>query len=398
MDMTIQREKLEQAQGILEEQGIDCWLTFVRESSQTRDPALDLIFGADVTWQSAFLLTRSGARIAIVGGPDGTLVRQTDLYPTVYTYDEGFGPMLRQALGELDPARIAINYSLGDVASDGLTHGMYLQLTDALANTPYGANLVSAAPIIASLRARKTTSELARMREAVVITEELLAMVTRFLRPGRTEREVGDLLHGELRRRDLGSSWEWNACPAVNAGAREQVGHGGPSDRAIQPGDLVHIDFGIKREEYCSDLQRMWYLPSAADPTPPDSVQRAFAACVGAIESARNVLKPGIPGWRVDAAARAHLAASGYPEYKHAFGHNVGRACHDGGPPLGPRWPRYGETPERPVEPNSVYAIELGTMTERGYIGLEDEVLVTEQGATYLSSAQQALMVADEAS
>ena len=203
MDTAIQREKLEQAQGILEEQGIDCWLTFVRESSQTRDPALELIFGADVTWQSAFLLTRDGKRIALVGGPDGTLVRRSELYPTVYTYDEGFAPQLRQVIGELDPARIAINYSLGDTAADGLTHGMYLQLADALATTPYASRLVSAAPIVAALRARKTSAELARMRTAVAITEELLAMVTRFLRPGRSEREVGEMLHDELRRRGL---------------------------------------------------------------------------------------------------------------------------------------------------------------------------------------------------
>ena len=174
------------------------------------------------------------------------------------------------------------------------------------------------------------------------------------------------------------------------------MGHGGPGDIAMQPGDLVHIDFGIKTDEYCSDLQRMWYLASKEEPQPPQSVQRAFDACVGAIEAGRNVLKPGMPGWRVDETARSYLVAAGYPDYKHAFGHNVGRACHDGGPLLGPRWPRYGETPERPVEPSSVYAIELGTATERGYIGLEDEVLITDRGATYLSSPQQTLMVVDE--
>src|SRR5579884_2035049 len=181
MDTTIQAEKLEQAQGILEEQDIDCWLTFVRESSQTRDPVLELIFGTDVTWQSAFLLIRDGKRIALVGGPDGILVQKTKLYPTVSTYDEGIAPLLRQVIGELNPARIAINYSLGDVAADGLTHGMYLQLVDALANTPFASRFVSAAPIVAALRARKTSQELARMRKAVAITEELLAMVTRFL-------------------------------------------------------------------------------------------------------------------------------------------------------------------------------------------------------------------------
>ncbi|MGZ6391122.1 MAG: M24 family metallopeptidase, partial [Ktedonobacterales bacterium] len=60
-----------------------------------------------------------------------------------------------------------------------------------------------------------------------------------------------------------------------------------------------------------------------------------------------------------------------------------------GGPLIGPRWPRYGDTPERPIEPNAVYTLELGTQTARGYIGLEDEVLVTAAGAEWISPVQR---------
>jgi Xaa-Pro aminopeptidase len=394
METTIQREKLEQAHGILEEQGIDCWLTFVRESSETPDPAAQLIVGHDVTWQSAFLVLRDGRRVAIVGGPDGSLVRQAGLYPTLYTYDEGIAPVLRRVLSELDPQQIAINYSLGDVAADGLTHGMYLQLVAALGRSPYRQRLISAAPVIAALRSRKTPTELARMRRAIAITEELFGLVTPFLQPGRTERAVAEMLHGEVQRRGLITSWQSDACPAVNAGATSEAGHGGPTDISMQPGDLIHLDFGVACEGYRADLQRMWYLPSRAEPEPPATVRRAFHACVAAIEAGRRALRAGVAGWQVDAAARESLVGAGYPEYRHALGHSVGRATHDGGPLLGPRWPRYGETPERPIEPHSVYTLELGTATERGYIGLEDEVLVTAEGATFISTVQRELILA----
>lgn len=394
MDTTIQREKIEQTQGILEEQHVDCWLTFVRETSETPDPVMKLIGGHEVTWQSAFILTRDGRRIAIVGGPDGGLVRQASLYTTLHTYDEGIAPVLRQVIRELDPNAIAINYSLGDVASDGLSHGMYLQLTSILARSPYRQRLVSAAPIIAALRSRKTPTELARMRRAIVITEELFALVTPFLRAGRTELEVAEMLHAEVRQRGLRTSWAADSCPAVNAGASSEAGHAGPTTIAMQPGDLVHLDFGVVYEGYCSDLQRMWYLRSAAEPEPPASVERAFRACVSAIEAARQKLTAGALGYQIDATARRHLVAAGYPEYMHGLGHSVGLACHDGGPLLGPRWPRYGNTPELPIEPNSVYTLELGTMTERGYVGLEDEVHVTQKGATFISTAQRSLILA----
>ncbi|HEX8995339.1 MAG TPA: Xaa-Pro peptidase family protein [Ktedonobacterales bacterium] len=390
---SIQAEKLDQATAALQEQGVDCWLTFVRESSETPDPVMKLIVGQEVTWQSAFLVTRSGRRIAIVGGPEGSAMRRTGLFDTVLTYDESFAPALLETLRDLDPGQIAINYAIGDVASDGLTHGMYLQLMDALANTPYASRLLSAGPIIGSLRSRKTPTELARMRKAIEITEELFAQVTAFLRPGRTEIEVADMLHAEVRRRGLETSWAADHCPTVNAGPSSEAGHGGPTTIEMQPGDLVHLDFGVAYEGYRADLQRMWYLRSEADPEPPASVQRAFQACLDAIEAGRAQLKAGVQGWTVDAAARESLTGAGYPEYKHALGHSVGLATHDGGPLLGPRWPRYGEAPERRIEPSSVYTLELGVATERGFIGLEDEVLVTESGADYLSPAQKALIL-----
>jgi Xaa-Pro aminopeptidase len=275
-----------------------------------------------------------------------------------------------------------------------MSHGMYLQLVAALAHTPYRQRLVSAEPVIARLRSRKTPTEQARMREAIAITEELFAQVTAFLAPGRTERQVGELLHGELRRRGLGSSWSWEGCPIVNAGAASEAGHAGPTDLAMRPGDLIHIDFGIKYEGYCSDMQRMWYLRgTGADREPPAEVRRAFAACVAAIEAGRKKLRAGVVGWEVDAAARASLVKAGYPEYKHALGHSVGIACHDGGPLIGPRWPRYGDTPERPIEHDAIYTLELGTQTARGYIGLEDEVLVSAHGAQFISPAQTELML-----
>ena len=393
MDTTIQREKLEQAVGILDEQNIDCWLTFVRESEETPDPIQRLTVGQDVTWQSAFLVSRAGRRIAIVGGPDGAIARQIGLYPDVRTYDESVVPVLRQALRELDPRIIAINYSPSDVSSDGLSHGMYLQLISALARTPYRQRLVSAAPLIGPLRSRKTPAEQARMREAIAITEELFAQVTAFLAPGRTERQVGELLHGELRRRGLGSSWAWEECPIVNAGAASEAGHAGPTDLAMRPGDLIHLDFGVKHEGYCSDMQRMWYLRgTGADREPPDDVRQAFAACVAAIEAGRKQLRAGAIGWQVDAAARVSLTEAGYPEYKHALGHSVGIACHDGGPLLGPRWPRYGDTVQRPIERDAIYTLELGTSTSRGYVGLEDEVLVSARGARFISHAQTDLI------
>ena len=161
------REKVAQATAILNELDVDVWLTFARETPLSPDPALELILGMDVTWHSALLLSRAGKHTAIVGYFDAENVRRLDAYDTVVAYHEGVGRHLRQALNEMQPRQVAVNYSTGDVAADGLSYGMYLVLHNLLAETPYADRLVSAERINGALRGRKSPREIERIRKAV---------------------------------------------------------------------------------------------------------------------------------------------------------------------------------------------------------------------------------------
>jgi Xaa-Pro aminopeptidase len=156
---------------------------------------------------------------------------------------------------------------------------------------------------------------------------------------------------------------------------------------------VFHLDFGVRENAYCSDIQRCWYVPSSAAPRPPASIQDAFDAVVRAIDAAAAALRPGVPGWRVDEAARTTLTDAGYPAYDHATGHHVGRSAHDGGGVLGPQWERYGRTPEFPAEPGHVVTLELGVETDHGYIGLEEMAVVTDTGCEFLTERQVELPV-----
>lgn len=168
------------------------------------------------------------------------------------------------------------------------------------------------------------------------------------------------------------------------------IGHGLPSDGiSLEPGHIFHIDLGIVVEEYSSDIQRCWYVGGEGEATLPDDVQKAFKAVLGAIDAGAAALKPGAMGWEVDAAARAFLVSQGFDEYMHAFGHQVGRVAHDGGVTLGPQWERYGKSPSKKVQANEVYTLELGViMPTRGYLGLEEMVLVTDSGLQWLTHRQ----------
>lgn len=389
---TLVAEKLDQAVAILREQQVDLWLTLVRETSQTHDPSLELVAGTYCAWHGAFLVSATGERVAIVGRYDAPSVRELAVYDEVVGYDESIRPELRGALERLDPGSIALNYSENDAAADGLTHGLWLILQETLAGTPYADRLVSSERIVGALRGRKSTGEVDRIREAIASTEEIFAVVTGALRPGLTEIDVADVMHAEVERRGLGYAWGRDHCPAVNAGPEKEVGHSGPGTLESRRGELVHIDFGISQNGYCSDLQRVWYLLDEDETTAPPEVEHAWAGLWAAIDAGAAALRPGAIGWEVDAAARASLVAAGYPEPMYALGHQLGRTAHDGGTVLAPRWDRYGETPLGLVEEGNVFTLEYGTpVPGRGYIGLEEDVLVTADGIEWVSAPQREL-------
>jgi Xaa-Pro aminopeptidase len=385
------QEKLGQATQILDEFGIDLWLTFVRETSMQPDPALDLIANVDMTWQSAFLVSRTGRHTAVVGFYDGENVRNLNAYEVV-GYHEGIGESLLAALNRYKPEQIAINYSSGDVAADGLSHGMYLRLVEYLQNTPYADRLISAEQIIAALRGRKSQTEIERVRRAVATTEALFDEVEQFVRPGMTQRQIAAFVQRRIDDMGLGYAWPKPFNPIVTCGPHSAVGHAAPGDAPLERGHTLHLDLGVKQDDYCSDLQRMWYVLDEGETAAPLDVQRAFDVVYGAIKAGEAATRPGVPGWQVDEAARDFIVDNGFPEYMHAFGHLLGRSAHDGATVLGPRWERYKGVCELPVEAGNIFTLELHVIVpERGIMSLEEDVLVTADGIEYLSNPQTAL-------
>lgn len=393
VDKVVQ-EKLQQAVQIMGRQDIDLWITYVRETTLTPDPCLEIIAGFEVTWHSAFLVGRGGERIAIVGRFDAENVQAIGAYSEVVPYDESIKPALVEAVKKLAPRTIAINYSENDPAADGLTHGMYLDLQRTFESTPYAGRFVSAEKLVAALRGRKSPTETQLIKQAIDTTERLYAELGSSLKLGETELEIAGRLTAARKALGLGTSWEEQYCPIANAGPDSSVGHAGPGEHKTQRGHLLHMDFGIKQDGFCSDLQRMWYFANEGEQAVPEDIQRAWDACWGAIDAGAALLKPGVQGWQVDDAARRYLVSKGYPEYQHALGHGLGRVAHDGATLLGPKWDRYGNTPLGVVEAGNVYTLELGAYVEgRGYVGLEEDVLVTEDGVEWLSTPQRELWV-----
>jgi Xaa-Pro aminopeptidase len=390
--MTLIQEKIAQAVSLLREFNLPCWLTFVRETGVNGDPVLPFLVPSDLTWPSAFIVTPDGQARAIVGRYDRQTVLDVGAYREVEGYVEGIKAPLVSYLRKLNPKTIAVNYSKDSEICDGLTHGMYLLLVDMLKEIGYQRRLVSAEPLLSALRERKTAEELKRMRRAIQVTEDIFRTVGSFLQPGRTERDVADLVSAEVAKAGVDYAWEPAHCPAVFAGPDTAEAHYGPTGRRIERGHVVNMDFGVKVDSYCSDLQRTWYVLRDKEKKAPPDVQHGFDTIVSAIEEARKTIRPGVLGHEVDAVARRVIAGAGFAEFPHALGHQVGRFAHDGTALLGPAWEKYGRRPFAPIEAGMVFTLEPRLLVpEHGTVTVEEMVVVSETGADYLSDPEREL-------
>jgi len=394
MSVRLVKEKIDQAVKILTEKDIDTWLTFVRESSTTIDPILDMIAGVNFTWPSALIINKDGDTTAIVGSLEVDNLKSSDLYKNVVGYIQSVKEPLNDYLKKKDPKKIAINYSQSSVLADGLTHGMYLILQNYLKEINYEDRLISSEEIISSLRGRKSPYELSIMRDAVKETLRIFNEVDNYIKPGVSEIEIADFIKAHVKVDGYDLAWDEDHCPAVFTGPDTQGPHSGPTDRQVEKGHLVNIDFGIKYNGYCSDLQRTWYVLKDGEDKAPIEVETGFNIIRDAIQKVADHLKPGVQGCEMDDIARNFIVKSGYEEFPHGLGHQVGRNVHDGGAGLLPRWERYGNSPFMKVEESQVYTIEPRLKVDSyGTATLEEEVFVTKDGCEFLSKPQKELML-----
>jgi Xaa-Pro aminopeptidase len=302
--------------------------------------------------------------------------------------------LLRDTITRLHPDRIAVNTSRNNVHADGLTHAMYEILVEHLKGTPYAERLVSAEPIVNALRGRKTPTEMARIKKAVEITDEIYEKTFAFIKVGMTEVEIGTYMQKLAKEYGVGFAWPAENCPAVNSGPDSPVGHNGPTGIKVERGHMIQFDFGVKYEDYCSDIQRVVYVLRDGETDAPPEVQRGFITVRTAIERSREAMKADVTGNSIDVISREIITDSGYPEYPYALGHQLGRVAHDGGALLGPLWEKYGDSPNQKLEVGNVYTIEPGLAVEGyGYMGLEEDVILTDLSAEYFTQPQTEIVL-----
>ncbi|HTX98506.1 MAG TPA: M24 family metallopeptidase, partial [Bacteroidota bacterium] len=211
---------------------------------------------------------------------------------------------------------------------------------------------------------------------------------------GISEKQLAKFMQDRVRALGVGFAWDEGTCPSVFTGPDTAGAHYGPTDRPVQEGHVLNMDFGLRVKGYCSDLQRTWYVSRRGEKEVPSPVTKGFQTIRKSIEDARKQMRPGVKGVDIDAVSRSVIVQAGYEEFPHALGHQVGRFAHDGTALLGPAWEKYAQKPFEPLEEGMVFTLEPRlTVPEYGVVTIEEMVQVTSTGAKYLSSPQEELFV-----
>ena len=355
-----------------------------------KDPSLDLMIGKDVSGAGAFMFSKTGKNTAYVWLHDAANIERTGNFNSVETYTDNFEDQFRKIITGYDPQKIALNYSTSSSTADGITYGMFLKLVGHLKDTPYVDRIISAEDLLFILRGRKTRPEIEEIRKAAEVADTCWHEALKIIRPGMTEIQISEILTEEIR-----AAGYTNSFPSiVNAGAKTVPGHGLPTDAVLEEGDLLHVDFGVIVNGYCSDIQRLAYFKKQNETAAPFELTMAFNKVKEIIDITTALYKPGATGEKIDATARKILTDAGYPEYQHSLGHQLGRAVHDGGSRVGPERNKTDKTHLIPLEENNTFTVELGIAVDKiGYTGIEEDLVVTENGGKFLSPRQTELTV-----
>jgi Xaa-Pro aminopeptidase len=230
----------------------------------------------------------------------------------------------------------------------------------------------STTDLVERLRAVKDPEEVGAIRAAAALAAEALAETLPQVRVGQTEFAIAARLEAALRRR--GS--EWHPFPTIVAsGARSALPHARTSERTLERGEWLLLDFGAQVDGYCSDLTRTVVVGARADERQRlvyETVRQAQARALANISA-------GMSGREADALAREVIAQRGFGEaFGHSLGHGLGLEVHEA--------PRLSATAEAPLPAGAVVTVEPGIDRPGwGGVRLEDDVHLAATGAELLS-------------
>lgn len=230
------------------------------------------------------------------------------------------------------------------------------------------------------LRLIKEPEEINKIKKAIEIAEKGFTEILNFIEPGVKEKEIAAELEYILRKNGgEGPSFDF----IVASGERSALPHGVASEKKLEKGEFVTIDFGTYYNGYCSDMTRTIILGNS-EPRQEEIYNLVLKAHNKVIEK----VKPGMTGKEADSIARELIADAGYEDnFGHGLGHGLGIEVHEG--------PKLSyQSGEKELKDGMVFTDEPGIyLPDYGGVRIEDDILLTENGCQVLNQISKKLMI-----
>lgn len=242
-----------------------------------------------------------------------------------------------------------------------------------------GAELVPVSGVIEKLRLIKNASEIKILKEAAEIADAAFTHILQFIQPGKTELEVANELEFFMRKAGATSS---SFDIIVASGVRSALPHGVATDKLIETGDMVTLDFGALYQGYVSDITR-----TIAVGEPDEKLKEIYYIVLEAQLRGCAGFKAGISGKEADAITRDYITEKGFGGYYgHSAGHGIGLEVHEG--------PAVSFRSDTVLEPGMVVTCEPGIyIPGLGGVRIEDDLLITKDGNERLTHSAKELII-----
>lgn len=241
------------------------------------------------------------------------------------------------------------------------------------------AELAPASGLIESLREQKDDGEIAIIEKACAIADEGFDHVLKMIRPGMTEIEVANQL--DFYMRSLGATGT-SFDTIVASGLRSALPHGVASEKMIEQGDLITLDFGCVYQGYVSDITRTFAIGD-----PGQQLKDIYQIVLAAQQKVLEVAQAGVTGAQLDAVARDVITDAGYGEaFGHSTGHGIGMEIHEG--------PNISRSNDAPLKVGNVVTDEPGIyLAGLGGVRIEDDLVILAEGNRVLTQSPKELII-----
>ncbi|UOY89776.1 M24 family metallopeptidase [Bacillus glycinifermentans] len=258
---------------------------------------------------------------------------------------------------------------------DKMTYGTYAAYKDLLGP----AELVPVSESVEKLRLIKSSEEIKILKEAAKIADDAFSHILTVIKPGMTEISIANELEFYMRSQGADHS---SFDMIVASGVRSSLPHGVASDKTVEKGDFVTLDFGAYYKGYCSDITR-----TIAVGEPSDELKGIYQTVFEAQAFGMQNIRPGITGKQADAYTRDHIASKGYGDYfGHSTGHGLGMEVHEG--------PALSVRSDQLLEKGMVVTVEPGIyIPGKGGVRIEDDIVLTEGGNESLTHSAKDLII-----